>query len=608
MRIVIVVAAFASLGMHCQRNRVPPQLPPAAQVVASEQPICGDGAIGRGEQCDDGNVAPGDGCDACTLEAPQCGPGTDRVVWRWQCDGSPSRCALAACTAGEDCPPDIATRAVTARVRLEGFVDPTRPPSARVTGGGLACTCRDTLAGLVCDAGCMVEVPTCARTTVTASGGAFARWSWACAGTGASCIVQPDAPAMIEAAFAHAPITVAGSAILPGVWNLRVLGIDAHETALVSGSTALGSIGAVRIAPDGYRTFVAAVSRSGDVLFARDLGNYDRDTVQAGALAEDGTLWVVVQHRDPDASDDAPTFAAIHLDGTGRELGRAPLGHLAGAPVVAAGAGGSLALAAHTQVREDGEWRAHRFIVSVLRADGRRRWTRSETSPYVWVNAVAMRFVNDDLMLGGAYTLNSDAPGSLLRTRADRLRRFVLRFDDRGRARQPYELPVEETLEWPQVAFAPDGSTITLASLGDPVHLAMLERRDPSGHVVWTQPVAKRDPTSGSFDPRSLAATPALDRVAFSQRELDHTQEYDHARMVVRVVDHTGTYRHAWSIPVQPPAKLGLALAGIVHDRAVLAGDVTGPLAIGHVRFAPGSRTAGVMLWLDPEPRRGVAR
>jgi cysteine-rich repeat protein len=50
---------------------------------------CGDGAIGRGEQCDDGNAVPYDGCTSCRID--QC----------HTCSGAPSVCTVA--IAGSEC-------------------------------------------------------------------------------------------------------------------------------------------------------------------------------------------------------------------------------------------------------------------------------------------------------------------------------------------------------------------------------------------------------------------------------------------------------------------------------------------------------------------------
>jgi cysteine-rich repeat protein len=50
-----------------------------------ENGACGDGFVGREEQCDDGNRFPGDGCDGdCNIEPPMCGNG--RPEGREECD------------------------------------------------------------------------------------------------------------------------------------------------------------------------------------------------------------------------------------------------------------------------------------------------------------------------------------------------------------------------------------------------------------------------------------------------------------------------------------------------------------------------------------------
>src|SRR6185436_6620134 len=140
------------MGSDCGR-RIPERpvsdyRPPAVAVAPL---VCGDGVVAPGEQCDDGNIAFGDGCSACQLEAPQCAPGTDGLVWKWACRDSPSKCELESCAANE-CAPELATRTLAVKIRLEGFVDQNAQDTSRIIGAGFACSaCREKLGGVSCE-------------------------------------------------------------------------------------------------------------------------------------------------------------------------------------------------------------------------------------------------------------------------------------------------------------------------------------------------------------------------------------------------------------------------------------------------------------------------
>lgn len=121
---------------------------PTDNTEPDNSPVCGDGAVGTGEQCDDGNTFPGDGCSATCQTTTQCNDGLDNDA-----DGRVD------CTPGNSdpgCFPDGAGGGGTCNPN-----DNTEPDGAPVCGNsvintGEQCDDGNTVGGDSCSATCQI--------------------------------------------------------------------------------------------------------------------------------------------------------------------------------------------------------------------------------------------------------------------------------------------------------------------------------------------------------------------------------------------------------------------------------------------------------------------
>lgn len=593
--VLVCAAALSTLGMHCHRRepaRVAAVTPGASATIVAA--VCGDGVLARDEQCDDANLAIGDGCHACRVEAPRCAADREGVVQRWTCEGMPSRCAVVECS-GDACPAELATRTLTTSVRLEGFVTPSSP-SVRVSGA-VDCGCTETLGGRVCEPGCVAKVAACSRIALAAPG---ASWGWSC--QGASCALQVNADATVEARVAAGPITVAHAVSMPDAWDLRLVA-KTRETVLLVGTAVSGAtIGGVTVGANGtgmQRVFAAIATPAGGVRRVVALGDSEALAVHAAAFTEHG-FWLVTSAGDQRRYDDSlandPTFAAWRFDAAGRRVATVPLGRIEVSSLRAAALSeDGLAIAYGQQrIARDGDRgkpaNVHAaFVVAALAADGHVRWQQRE--PRGSVRPLAMRVVAGRMHLAGMY---SGEPLGLAQASNPQL--FAIAIEQSGRRVATHVEPSSH----PGLAFAGNGDLVVLRPQHDPAAPHVLERLTPTGKRVWSRPLARSHVGTHAPDVMSFVGDERGERFAWLTRELDDTNDYQRGHRVVRVVDSDGRWLHAWSMPVRPPAQLEAALVGLDDEGgAILAGSIRGPLELGRLRVEASSSLQAA-LWLAP--------
>jgi cysteine-rich repeat protein len=571
-------------------------LPPEVRV---EQPsTCGNGLVEPAEGCDDENGRDGDGCTACRVDTAGCVPGEAGVVSFWDCAGEPSDCGLRRCAVGEDCPPAVDRRVLSAGVWLRGASDPFTRVRLTTDVGGLDCACRGEAPEPVCEGACRVEVPACTPVTLAASL-PVAGWTGDCAGQGSACVLEgpsgfANVGAVVDLGAAHV-----GAAFLVGAgvpWDDRLQALPIAVSA--DGDVALAApwvedagLPGVAAADDlRARRLLAVLDADGTPRFATDFGLADRLDVQSLAFDGDDVLLAGAAgdlriHAGPEVPrpEDYPTAFVERRAPTGERVWRRPLDvywgpHAAVVPLP----GGDVAAAFAASRPVDNGWGGLTATLVRLDADGEEHWRWATRDDRAWLAmqslAVATngRLVAAGMLAGGV----DPAPEPLASPATDAQARaaFSIAFEDGGTPTGSGVYRVDDSARG-HVRVTPGGAVTAL--LWAPGRDLRVFRTPDAGHRLWIAVAAR---ASACLDGRfeaipHLAVDPASDAVAVA------TPTCAPDGLAVHLYDAEGRWLRTWRFgaPEAGTIRFGgmafgpdgdLRLAAQVHG-VVVVGDTT---------------------------------